>query len=156
LDRFMLRLKLGYPNLRGEIEVLDRQQFRHPVETLEPVVSVAALLEAQEAVKHIHISPAVKEYIVRLVDRTRRHEDVYLGASPRGSLNLYRTGQVWAAIHGRDYVLPDDVKMLADPVLAHRLILNPGARLRNISQSDILKEILEKLPVPEGDLAGEA
>ncbi len=150
LDRFMLRLRLGYPDLDQEVKVMDKQQFQHPIETLEPVATAEEVLAAQETIKQVHVSPAVKEYIVRLVDQTRRHPDIYLGASPRGSLNLYRTSQARAASAGRDYVLPDDVKVLATSVLAHRLILNPNARLRDISREDILEEILESLAVPEG------
>jgi len=149
LDRFLMRISLGYPALQDEIEVLDRQQFHHPVEDLEPVASVEELLEAQEEIKRIFVSPAVKEYIVRLVHATRQHSDIYLGASPRGSLTLYRTSQVRAAMLGRDYVLPDDVKFVAPFVLTHRLIISPSARLRNVTPSDVLAEVLEQLPVPE-------
>lgn len=149
LDRFLMRISLGYPALQDEIEVLDRQQFHHPVEDLEPVASVEELLEAQEEIKRIFVSPAVKEYIVRLVHATRQHSDIYLGASPRGSLTLYRTSQARAAMLGRDYVLPDDVKFVAPFVLTHRLIISPSARLRNVTPSDVLAEVLEQLPVPE-------
>ena len=149
LDRFLMRISLGYPVLQDEIEVLDRQQFHHPVEDLEPVASVDELLQAQEEIKRVFVSPAVKEYIVRLVHATRQHSDIYLGASPRGSLTLYRTSQARAAMLGRDYVLPDDVKFVAPYVLTHRLIVSPSARLRNVTPSDVLVEVLEQLPVPE-------
>ncbi|RLC89292.1 MAG: AAA family ATPase, partial [Chloroflexi bacterium] len=104
LDRFMFRISLGYPVAWDELQILDRQQFRHPIETLEPVATVEELLAAQEAIKSVHISSPVKEYIVRLTQSTREHEDVYLGASPRGSLTLYRAGQARAALQGRDFV----------------------------------------------------
>lgn len=149
LDRFLMRISLGYPALQDEIEVLDRQQFHHPVEDLKPVASVEELLEVQEAIKHVFVSPAVKEYIVRLVHATRHHSDVYLGASPRGSLTLYRTAQARAAMLGRDYVLPDDVKFVAPFVLAHRLIISPSARLRNVAPGDLLAAVMDQLPVPE-------
>ncbi len=149
LDRFMLQLKVGYPGLKEEIEVLDRQQFRHPIEDLEPVATVDELSAVQKAIKEIHVSPAVKEYIVRLVQQTRHHPDVYLGASPRGSLTLYRVGQAYAALYDRDFVLPDDVKAIAVAVLSHRLILSPGARLRNAEAEDVLGQILEQQKVPE-------
>ena len=149
LDRFLMRISLGYPVLQDEIEVLDRQQFHHPVEDLEPVASVDELLQAQEEIKRVFVSPAVKEYIVRLVHATRQHSDIYLGASPRGSLTLYRTSQARAAMLDRDYVLPDDVKFVAPYVLTHRLIVSPSARLRNVTPSDVLVEVLEQLPVPE-------
>ena len=152
LDRFMFRISLGYPVAWDELQILDRQQFRHPIETLEPVATVEELLAAQEAIKSVHISSPVKEYIVRLTQSTREHEDVYLGASPRGSLTLYRAGQARAALQGRDFVLPDDIKLLIIPALAHRLILAPGARLRTQSAEAIITEILERTPVPEGDI----
>jgi MoxR-like ATPase len=107
------------------------------------------VLEAQEAIKEVHVSPPVKEYIVRLTQQTRRHPDVYLGASPRGSLTLYRTAQARAAIQGRDFVLPDDVKTLAVAALAHRIILAPGARLREQSSAGIVEKLLTETPVPE-------
>jgi MoxR-like ATPase len=151
VDRFLLRIRLGYPLRDDEIRVLERQQFRHPFQELEQVVSVEELVSIQEAVKSVHVSPAVKRYIVELTNQTRQHNEVYLGASPRGSLALYRTGQARAAMHGRDYVLPDDVKYLAVPTLAHRVILGPGARLRDITTEQIVEEILNGVPVPGGD-----
>ncbi|MFP4396233.1 MAG: AAA family ATPase [Anaerolineales bacterium] len=150
LDRFLMRIHLGYPELDEEIEVMDRQQFRHPILDLTPVSSAEELITAQEAIKAIYVAPAVKEYIVRLVQRTRDHNHTSLGASPRGSLTLYRTGQARAALHTRDYVLPDDVKAVAGAVLAHRLILSPGARLRDVTAEEVVMEILDKTPVPEG------
>ncbi len=152
LDRFMMRLGIGYPDLDQEMRILDMQQLRHPIETLEPVVEVEDVLEAQETIRHVYVAPAVKEYIVRLSEQTRRHPDIYLGASPRGSLYLHRTGQARAATLGRDYVLPDDIKRLAKPVLGHRLILSPNARLRDVTREDILDEILENLVIPEGEV----
>jgi MoxR-like ATPase len=149
LDRFLLRIRLGYPELKDEVEVLDRQQYTHPITTLEPVASVEELLEAQEAIKSVFVSPVVKEYIVRLVEKTRAHSDIFLGASPRGSLTLYRAGQARAAILGRDYVLPDDIKIVAPSTLSHRLILSPSARLRNVMAEDVLKAALEEVPMPE-------
>jgi MoxR-like ATPase len=151
LDRFLLRVRLGYPNLAEEIEVLERQQMQHPIETLEPVIKVKELLEAIEAIKSVFVSAAVKRYVVELINRTRQNADVYLGASPRGSLALFRTGQAMAAMAGRDYVLPDDIKRLAIPVLAHRVIVSPAARLRELSAEKIVQEILNNLPVPGGD-----
>jgi MoxR-like ATPase len=151
LDRFLLRVRLGYPNLTDEIEILDRQQLQHPIETLEAVISVEELQEAMQAIKKIYVSKPVKRYLVDLVNRTRQSGDVYLGASPRGSLGLFRTGQAVAALAGRDFVLPDDIKRLAGPVLAHRVIVGPAARLRELSAEKIVEEILENLPVPGGD-----
>ncbi len=149
LDRFLMRINLGYPTLRDEIEVLDRQQYHHPVQDLQPVITSEDLVAAQEAIKEIFVAPAVKEYIVRLVQNTRQHPDVYLGASPRGSLTLYRTAQARAAMLGRSYALPDDVKFIAPFVLAHRMIISPAARLRNVQSRQVLETILEQLPMPE-------
>lgn len=151
LDRFLMRIQLGYPDMEDEMEVLDRQQFHHPIEALEPVATAEELLEAQEAIKAVYVAPAVKEYVVRLVKMTRDHPDTYLGASPRGSLTLYRVGQARAALFGRDFVLPDDIKFIATSVLAHRMIMSPSARLRNVNASEVMSAIFEELPVPEGN-----
>ncbi len=150
LDRFLLRLRLGYPNILDEMRVMDDQQLRHPIETLKPVIKVKEVLRAIEAVKQVYVSPAVKRYIVELSARTRQSSDVYLGASPRGSLALARAGQARAALRGRDYVLPDDIKALAVPVLAHRIIVSPAARLRELSSDRIVQEIVQTSPVPGG------
>ncbi len=149
LDRFLLRVSLGYPTLWDEIDVLNRQQFHHPIEDLEPVVTVAELLEAQEAIKQVHVATPIKEYLARMVRKTRETPDVYLGASPRGSLTLYRMGQARAAVQGRDFVLPDDIKAIAVPALAHRVILAPGARLREQTPEAVVTAILKETPVPE-------
>jgi MoxR-like ATPase len=151
LDRFLLRVRLGYPAANDEIEVLDRQQLRHPIETLESVINVDELQEAMSEIKKVFVSVPIKRYIVDLTNRTRQNSDIYLGASPRGSLALYRTGQTAAALKGRDYVLPDDIKELATAVLAHRIIVGPAARLRELSAEKIIQEIVENLPVPGGD-----
>lgn len=151
LDRFLLRVRLGYPNSTDEIEILNRQQLRHPIETLKSVIKVDELKEAMEEIKKVYVSEAIKRYVVELTNRTRQNADVYLGASPRGSLGLFRTGQVAAALAGRDYVLPDDIKRLAVPVLAHRIIVGTAARLRELSAEKIVYEILDNTPVPGGD-----
>jgi MoxR-like ATPase len=154
LDRFLMRLELGYPMLDDELEILDRQQYRHPITELEQVVTAEDLLIAQTEVKKIYVAQTVKRYMVEIVRQTRQHPDVYLGASPRGSLALYRTSQARAALHERDYVLPDDVKALVLPALTHRVILGPAARLRDLNAGQILQEIITKVPVPGGDLRG--
>ena len=151
LDRFMMRLELGYPMLEDEINILDRQQYKHPIHSLEQVASAEDLAAAQEAIKEVFVAPSVKRYMVELARQTRQHPDVYLGASPRGSLALYRTCQARAAMQGRDYVLPDDVKALALPTLSHRVILGPAARLRDLTAGQVVQEILSRLPVPGGD-----
>jgi MoxR-like ATPase len=154
LDRFLLRIRLGYPALVDEIRILELQQLRHPIEDLKSVVALEELQNVQAVVKKVYLAPAVKRYIVEMVRQTRSHADVYLGASPRGSLGLFRAGQARAAIMGRDYVLPDDIKYLAPFVLSHRVVVNPAARLRNLSPEKIIQEILNNLPVPTGDLSG--
>jgi len=151
LDRFLLRVRLGYPNASDEIEILNRQQLRHPIETLKSVIKVAELKEAMQEIKKIYVSEGIKRYAVELTNRTRQNEDIYLGASPRGSLALFRTGQAAAALDGRDYVLPDDIKRMAVPVLAHRIIVGPAARLRELSAEQIVQEIVDNTPVPGGE-----
>ncbi len=152
LDRFLLRIRLGYPGLADEILVLELQQLRHPIETLETVMSVEELTMMQEAIKRVYVAPSIKRYIVELVRATRESSDVYLGSSPRGSLGLFKAGQAWAAIAGRDYVLPDDIKAIAEHVLAHRIMINPSARLRDITAVQIVQETLKAVAVPGGDM----
>jgi MoxR-like ATPase len=148
LDRFMLRIRLGYPGPDEEVAVLESQQYTHPVNQIEQVVSVEELLEAQETIKQVYIDAQIKRYIVDLVTATRAHPDVYLGASPRGSLALYRSAQARAALAGRDHVLPDDVKALAEATLAHRIIVGPAARIKDVSAQGIVAEVLKQVPVP--------
>jgi MoxR-like ATPase len=151
LDRFMLRVHLGYPSPQDEIRMMERQQLAHPVDALERVVTVEQLLAAQKQVRAVTISPEIKRYIVDLVNATRRHGEVYLGASPRGSLTLFRTAQARAAIAGRDYTVPDDVKAMAEPALVHRLILGPAARIREVEARQIVQEIVTAVPAPGGE-----
>lgn len=153
LDRFFMRVRMGYPALADEIHILELQQLRHPILDLKSVAEVGELLEIQELVKTIFVSPPVKRYIVEIVRATRDNSDVYLGSSPRGSLGLFRAGQAMAAMQGRDYVLPDDVKFLAEYVLAHRMVVQPAARLRSLSADQIVHEVMANLPVPGGDLS---
>jgi len=148
LDRFLIRLSMGYPGRQGELEMLDRQHRAHPLDSLQQVLRVEDLLLAQAAIREVHVAAPVREYVVALVEATRGHDDVYLGASPRGSLALYNASRSWAALHGRDYVVPDDVKALAEPTLAHRVIVNPAARLKNIDSRLIIADLLARVPVP--------
>jgi MoxR-like ATPase len=148
IDRFMMRIRLGYPLKHQEIDILDRQSRHHPIEDLDQIVSVEELVEAQEAVKDVYIDSTIKEYIVDLVTVTRDHPDVYLGASPRGSLALFKATRAWAAVNGRDFVLPDDVKLLAEPTLAHRLIVSPSARIKNVDTRQVVEDALSHTPVP--------
>jgi len=148
LDRFMMRIRLGYPTPQEEIAMLDSQQYQHPLYNLQQVVSVDDLLAAQQAVRGIYLNPDIKSYIVNLVTMSRQHPDVYLGASPRGALALYRTAQARAAIVGRDFVIPDDVKALVEATLAHRIIVGPNARIKDVSSASIVQHILSMVPVP--------
>ncbi len=128
--------------------MLDAQQHAHPIESIRQVASAQELLDAQSAVKEVYVDPLVKEYNLALIDATRKHPDIYLGASPRGSLALYKTAQARAAIQGRDYVIPDDIKALAEPALAHRLIVSPAARLKNVDPRAVIDELIHSVAVP--------
>ena len=148
LDRFLMRVHLGYPSNTDEVLMMDNQQTSHPIDAIEQVTDAGEILGIQTAVKEIYVDPLIKQYIVALVDTTRQHEAVYLGASPRGSLALYRTAQARALLDGRDFVIPDDVKELAYTTLGHRVIVSPSARVKSISASDIILGCLERVPVP--------
>jgi MoxR-like ATPase len=154
LDRFLMRIDLGYTSLSNEIRILEEQQIIHPILELGSVVTTEEILAAQDTIKQIHVSDPVKRYIVQMVRETREHPEVYLGASPRGSLGLFRAGQARAALSGRDYVLPDDVKILAPNVLSHRVVVSPAARLTDVSAVKIVREILDSLAVPGGNVGG--
>ena len=147
LDRFMLRLRLGYPQPLEEIVILDEQKRIHPLDEIREVLSVAELRTLQVAVREIYVDPSISDYIVRLVNATRIHPDIYLGASPRGSLALYRAGQAYAALHGRDYVITDDVKAVAEPALSHRLIIKTAATIRDVEAGATVRELLETVPI---------
>ena len=148
LDRFIMRIRLGYPARDDEVAVLDSQVISHPIEDIGQVIDVSELLETHREVRRIHVDPLLRGYMVDLVGATRTHADVYLGASPRGSLSLFRTAQAAALLAGRDYVIPDDVKMLVEPVLGHRVIMNPAARVRNVQSGAVLREVLQSVSVP--------
>src|SRR4029453_7568604 len=129
------------------IVILDEQKRSHPLEEIGEVASVDDLRTLQSGVREIYVDSTISDYIVRLINATRTHPDVYLGASPRGSLALYRAGQAYAALHGRDYVIPDDIKALAVPALAHRLIMRTAATIRDVEQGTIVHELLESVPI---------
>ena len=148
LDRFLMRIQLGYPSPAEELTVLSAQQYEHPINNMRQVVSLQELLAAQQAIREIYVADEIKRYIVDLANATRQHPDVYLGSSPRGSLALFRTSQARAAMAGRDYVIPDDVKALAEVTLAHRIIVGPAARIKDISSRTIVQDILAATPVP--------
>ncbi|MBT3240356.1 MAG: MoxR family ATPase [Chloroflexi bacterium] len=152
LDRFFMRARIGYPDFDAEMSVLNSQQFKHPLEDLQTVASVDEALKMQAKVREVHVADSMRYYIVDLTRKTRNHTDSYLGASTRGSLALFRASQAKAALEGRDYVLPDDVKGLAQACLAHRVILGPAARLRDVTSDALVDEIIKSVPVPGGDL----
>ncbi|MCD6495072.1 MoxR family ATPase [Candidatus Bipolaricaulota bacterium] len=150
LDRFMVRLSVGYPDAQGEVEILRRRRARKTDDImLSPVTSAEKVLEMRAAVEEVFVDPDIEEYIVSIVHKTRTDSDVYVGASPRGSLALLKLARAQAALAGRDYVLPDDVKEFAKPALAHRLILNPDLWSKRITASDVVAKILHLVPVPK-------
>ena len=148
VDRFLIRIFLGYPSPTDEVLVLDQQQITHPVETIRQVTDASEILQLQRAVKEIYVDPLIKQYIVQLANATRDHESVYLGASPRGSIALFRTSQAKALLEGRDFVTPDDVKELALVTMGHRIILSPGAKVKGVTVADVVANCLSRVPVP--------
>ncbi len=148
MDRFFLKTDLGYPLLQDEMAIISNQQFNHPISTLKEVTNLKEIALACEVVKKVHVSKSIEKYIVLLVRATRHHPSIYLGASPRGSICLYKASQALAAIEGRDYVIPDDIKKIAFPVLSHRLIVKPSARTHNLTADDVLKEIIDNVEIP--------
>ncbi len=154
LDRFMMNISLGYPKAVDEMNILDSHQHHHPLEDLAQIMTAEELLLIQRQVRSIHVDPSIREYIVAIANATRSHASIYLGASPRGSLALFRAAQALAGMRGRGYVIPDDVKLLAKPTLAHRLIVTPAARVRSITSTAVLEEILQTVPVPNAWVGG--
>jgi MoxR-like ATPase len=153
LDRFLMRVNLGYPERQDELQVLASRQRDKPMDNIQQIVTLEEFFTAQEAVKDVYVDPLVSNYIVDIARATREHADVYLGASPRGSLGLFRAGQALAAVSGRDYVVPDDVKRLAESVLSHRVIVSPAARIRSVDTRAIVAGILDYVPVPGASAA---
>ncbi len=148
IDRFMMRISLGYPASADEMHILESQREHHPLQDIEQVVSSDELQAAQELVKGIYVDELIEEYIVALANATRNHPDVYLGASPRGSLALFKAARAYAALQGRAYVIPDDIKALLEVTFAHRLIISPSARIKNVDARAIVDEIARSVPVP--------
>lgn len=148
LDRFVLRISLGYPSASDEITIIEKQQYSHPIEHLKQVATSGDIETLQNAVKDIYVDDLIKQYITSLVEATRNHPSIYIGASPRGSLALFRTTQAYALMRGRDYVLPDDIKTLATSVLAHRLIIRLTGGSQDRSGQAVVGELLETVPVP--------
>ncbi len=148
LDRFLIRIQMGYPTPAEELTILSAQQYQHPIANIQQSITLEELVHAQNAVLQVYVAEEIKQYIVALITATRTHPDLYLGSSPRGSLALFRTAQARAAMAGRDYVIPDDVKALAEVTLSHRVIVGPSARMRDVSARVIIQDILATTPVP--------
>jgi MoxR-like ATPase len=148
LDRFLVRLSLGYPSLDEEAKMLQRMQHGHPIDELNAIVTAAEVLACQEAIREVHVDDKVRRYLLEIVQGTRTHDDIQLGGSPRASIALFRTAQALAAIGGRNFVMPDDVKRMVQPVMAHRLILRPESRLRKVTPAALLHEIVSDVRVP--------
>ena len=148
LDRFLMRISLGYPSFMDELSVIEQQEKTHPIDELEAVASPEDVIKLQKAAQNVYVDTAVREYIVGLIEATRNHEDVSLGASPRASLGMFRAVRGMAILRDRDYAIPDDVKELAYAVLAHRLILSPAARMRGLHTGQVIDGLLESVAVP--------
>jgi MoxR-like ATPase len=148
LDRFLMKFSLGYPSFEDELRMLEMLQRSHPLNALEPVVTAQELVTCQKAVREVHVDPKVRQYLMQIVHLTRENEDLALGGSPRASIALFRTGQAMAAIRGRNYVQPDDVKRIASSVLTHRLILKPESRLRKVTAEQVVQDVIDEIAVP--------
>ena len=148
LDRFLMRISLGYPDFTEEMSIIQQQEQQHPIDSLSAVATPDEVVALQSAAKSIYVDQLVREYIVTLVEATRQHQDVALGASPRASLGLFRAARGLALVQDHDYVLPDDIKSLAPAVIAHRIILSPAARMRGVDSWQVVSELLENVPVP--------
>jgi MoxR-like ATPase len=148
LDRFLMRFSLGYPSLEEELKMLELLQRAHPVDSLQPVATADEIIACQAAVREIYVDDKVRRYLMQIVHDTREHDDIGLGGSPRASIALFRTSQAMAALRGRNYVLPDDVKKVAAAVLTHRIILKPESRLRKITAAELIDQIVAEIAVP--------
>ena len=148
LDRFLMRFQLGYPSMEEELVMLDRLKGSHPVHHIQPVISAQEVVACQKAVREVHVDEKVQQYILQIVQDTRDHEDISLGGRPRASIALMRSAQAMAALRGRDFVLPDDIKTVVKPILGHRLILKPESRLRRVTAAEIIDEIVNSIAVP--------
>jgi MoxR-like ATPase len=150
LDRFFMRISLGYPTREEEVAILDRREQVDPIDRLKPACSPKEVIELERLSDLVYIDPLVKQYIVDLAGATRSHREAALGVSPRASLNLMKGAKAYALLQGRDYVVPDDVKAIAVAVMAHRVLLSPSARMRGVSQESVVEEVMAETPVPGG------
>jgi MoxR-like ATPase len=153
LDRFFLKLKMGYPSTEEALGILDRFIDQNPLAKLDSVASAHEIAEAQKSYQKVHVSQAIREYIIAIIEKTREMDQVILGVSPRGSLALMRAAQVYALIKGRDYVLPDDIKALVQPVLGHRMIVKNTYGVKGNQTETLLQDILQSIPVPTEELS---
>jgi len=151
MDRFMMRLSVGYPSIVAEMKLLEQTRLKHPIEKIEPVTDPSTIRKMQRFVREIYVHDKVRDYMLRLIHRTRDSTHLTLGASPRAGMLLFRAAQAFAAIQGRGYVIPDDIKVLTPPVLEHRLVLNPESRLRRVTTQGVMREILTEVAVPSGE-----
>jgi MoxR-like ATPase len=143
-----MRISLGYPDFMEEMSIIERQERVHPIENLQAVATSQEIIGVQEAAKSVYVDHLMRQYIVTLVEATRKHRDVTLGASPRASLGIFRAARALALVHDRDYVIPDDIKLLAPAVIAHRLVLSSAARMRGVKNTDVVEDLLDSLAVP--------
>ena len=148
LDRFLMRISLGYPDFNEEISIIERQEQTHPIDSLGAVTTPEDIRHLQQAAKSVYVDQLVRQYVVSLTEATRRHSEVTLGASPRASLGLFRATRALALVQDRDYVIPDDVKLLASSVIAHRLVLSSSARMRGVHSTDVVDDLLRTVPIP--------
>ena len=148
LDRFMMRFSLGYPSMEEELRMLELLQHSHPVDRIKPVATAGEITQAQATIRNVHVDPRVRQYLLQIISQTRKHNDLALGASPRATIALFRCAQAMAAIRGREYVLPDDVKKIIAPVMNHRLIVRPESRLRKVTGEKVIDEIVGEIAVP--------
>jgi MoxR-like ATPase len=154
LDRFILMITLGYPTLEEELAIIEGQRLTHPIETLQPVTNAEEITHLQATTRGVYVDDLIKQYIVTITESTRKHEDISLGSSPRGSLALFRGAQALAMIRGRDFVLPDDVKELAVPMISHRIIVSAAARMRGVHGRDIVSSLVDRVPIPGAQARG--
>jgi MoxR-like ATPase len=148
LDRFLMRISLGYPAFAEELSIIEHQEQTHPIESLEAVATPREMINLQEAAKAVYVDQLVRQYIVSIIEASRSHRDISLGASPRASLGLFRASRALALVRDRDFVMPDDVKLLAPSVIAHRIVLSPSARMRGIQSTDVINELINTVAVP--------
>lgn len=156
LDRFLMKFSLGYPTMDEEMRMLELLQREHPIDSIEPVATAEELIAAQKAVREVYVDAKVRQYLLQIVHDSRNHEALALGGSPRASIALMRSAQAMAAVLGRNYVLPDDIKKIVGAVMGHRLILKPESRLRKMSTQSVLDEIVSEIAVPSVSPSGVA